>query len=156
VVLVDPPPFESLEALARTPYAGPGGPAPFATGFIHLVWSRPELELSERCLTFEWQIRGPIGHMWRGLKRTGGEASDEPLRELLAGPGRHPRAPEVAARCIGVLHELGLCEWQPGGPPPTLRVLSSDRTQLERSRAYGACIARHEEGKRYLRSRAQT
>jgi single-stranded-DNA-specific exonuclease len=156
VVLVDPPPFESLEALASAGYAGPTGAAPFAAGFVHLAWGRAELELSERCLAFEWQPRGPVGHIWRGLERAGGEASGQPLSELLAGPGRHPRPPEVAARCIGVLRELGLCEWQPGDAAPTLRVLSSDRTELERSRAYGACIARHQEGKRYLRSRAQT
>jgi hypothetical protein len=79
----------------------------------------------------------------------------ERLRELLAGPGRHSRTPEVAARCVAVLSELGLCEWRPDRTNPALGVLSSKETKLERSRAYVACAARHTEGLRYLRARAQ-
>jgi hypothetical protein len=156
LVLVDPPPFEALEHLAGESRTGPSGPAPFAAGFLHLAWGRSELELAERCLGAEWRLRGPIEQLWRGLLRRGGDASGDALRELLAGPGRHPRSAEVSARCIRVLCELGLCEWGPDRAAPGLRVLSSEGTELERSRAYAACLARHEEGTRYLRSRAQS
>ena len=144
VVLVDPPPSQSLEGLASA-----------GAGYLHLSWGRAELELAERLHGFEWGLRGPIGQVWRGLERAGGAATGERLRELLAGPGRHPRTAEVAGRCITVLRELGLCEWTPDGAAPCLRVLSSDGTELERSRAFAACETRHQEGIRYLRSRAQ-
>jgi single-stranded-DNA-specific exonuclease len=153
VVLIDPPPFERLEALARL--SRPGG-GPFEAGFLHLAWGASEVELAERCLSFEWQPRGAIEQIWRVLSKTGGEAEGEALRSLLAGPGHHPRSPEVAARCVRVLTELGLCEWRPDRAAPTLRVLSSERTELERSRAYAACVARHQEATRFLRNRAQT
>ncbi len=174
VVLVDPPPAEQLEALARAGLNGPwqtaatntaagytaadtaAAPRPFATaGFLHLAWGGAEVELARRCLAAEWDLRAPIGELWRGLGEAGGELAGERLRELLAGPSRHPRSPEVAARCLAVLCELGLCQWSATDPAPSLRVLSSERTELERSRAYAACVARHQEGDRFLQSRAQ-
>ncbi len=144
VVLIDPPPSESLEGLA-------GGGA----GYLHLAWGGSELELAERLHGADWQLRGAIGQIWRGLERAGGVASGGGLRELLAGPGRHPRTAEVAGRCIAVLRELELCEWTPDGAAPCLRVLSSERTELERSRVFASCETRHQEAIRFLRSRAQ-
>ena len=55
-----------------------------------------------------------------------------------------------------VLTELGLCEWLPDGGVRALRVLSSERTDLGRSRAYAACVARHQEAIRFLRSKSTT
>ena len=164
VVLVDPPPAERLEALARaglnapweTVPANAAAPRPFApAGYLHLAWGGAEVELARRCLAAEWDLRGPIGELWRGLGEAGGELAGERLRELLAGPSRHPRSPEVAAHCLAVLCELGLCQWSAADPAPSLRVLSSERTELERSRAYAACVARHQEADRFLQSRAQ-
>jgi single-stranded-DNA-specific exonuclease len=150
VVLVDPPPAEGLEALARA-----GQNSSFIAGFLHLTWGSAEVELARRCLAAEWDLRAPIGEIWRGLGEAGGELAGERLRELLAGPSRHPRSPEVAARCLAVLRELGLCEWSAADVAPWLRVLSSERTELGRSRAYAACVARHQEADRFLQSRAQ-
>ena len=144
VVLIDPPPSEAAELLASV-----------GAGYLHLAWGRSELELAERLHGFEWQLRGAIGQIWRGLGRAGGAASGDRLRELIAGPGRHPRTAEVGGRSIAVLRELDLCEWTPDAAAPCLRVLSSDRTELERSRVFAACEARHQETIRYLRSRAQ-
>jgi single-stranded-DNA-specific exonuclease len=143
VVMVDPPPFESIERLARS-----------GAGYVHLAWGPSEVELAERCLGFEWQPRGAITQVWRLLAKAGGEAEGGRLRAILAGPGEHARTPEVAARCIAALAELRLCEWRPDRAAPVLRVLSSEDTELERSRAYGACVARHQEAIRYLRARA--
>jgi single-stranded-DNA-specific exonuclease len=145
VVVVDPPPSAALESLA---VAG--------DGYLHLAWGRPELELTERLLSRDWELRGAIGEIWRRLGEAGGGADGTALRALLEGASRYPRPPEVAARCLRVLDELGLCEWRPAGAGCALRVLSSERTDLARSRAYAACLARHEEAIRFLRNRAQT
>ncbi len=157
VVLVDPPPAEGLEALARSTSTAATNTAAgyaFGGGYLHLAWGAPEVELARQCLAAEWELRGAIAELWRGLHEAGGEVGGEQLRELLAGHSRHPRPPEVAARCLAVLGELGLCEWS-ADPSPSLRVLSSERTELERSRAYAACVARHQEGDRFLQTRAQ-
>jgi hypothetical protein len=154
VVLVDPPPSEPLEALvwaANEPTAVGGGPA----AYIHLAWGPGEADLAERLLGREWNLRAAIREIWRGLAEAGGEASGAELRSLLAGDSAYPRTPELAARCVRVVAELGLCEWPTTGGGPLLRVLSSERTDLGRSRAYTDCVARHQEAIRFLQSKAQ-
>ena len=146
VVVVDPPPSEALESLALS---GDGG-------YLHLAWGPAELDLTGRLLAREWQLRAAAGEIWRVLHGAGGEAEGGGLRSLLAGASRYPRTPEVAARCVRVLAELGLCEWRHNGAGGALRVLSSERTDLARSRAYAACLTRHQEAIRFLRNRAQT
>ncbi len=145
LVVVDPAPSEALESLAQT---GDGG-------YLHLAWGPPELELTERLLARDWELRAAIGEIWRGLAEGGGEAGGSGLRALLMGASDYPRTPEVAARCLRVLEELGLCEWKPDRGGGGVRVLSSERTDLARSRAYTACLARHEEAIRFLRNRPQ-
>ena len=147
VVAIDPAPSESLEGLAWA--AGEGG------GFIHLAWGPAELELAERLLGREWDLRGAIAEVWRALDEAGGEAEGSRLRGVLEGKSEYPRTPETAARCVRVLCELDLCEWRRDRASAALRVLSSERTDLGRSRAYGACIARNQEAIRFLQSRAQ-
>ena len=144
VVVIDPPPSEALEDLALA-----------GRGYLHLAWGPGELELTERLLAREWELRVPIGEIWRALSEGGGEAEGSDLRSLLQGESGFPRTPEIAARCVRVLSELGLCEWRPDRGAPALRVLSSERTELGRSRAYADCLARHQEAIRFLRSRAQ-
>ena len=146
LVVVDPPPSEALETLARSG----------EDGYLHLAWGPAEIELTERLLAREWELRGAIGEIWRALRDDGGEAEDAALRALLEGGSGYPRTPEVAARCVRVLDELGLCDWRGDGAAARLRVLSSEKTDLRRSRAYAACLARHQEAVEFLRSRAQT
>ena len=75
----------------------------------------------------------------------------------LCGEGRaHPLAPEVAARGARVLAELGLLEWEQSGAPGALRAVSSEGTDLQRSRAFVAYRDRHEEGRRFLSERRQS
>jgi hypothetical protein len=148
VVVIDPAPSEALEGLALA--------SPTADGsFVHLAWGQPELELAERLLGREWDLRGAIAEIWRALAESGGEADGAQLRSALEGASEFPRTPETAARCVRILSELGLCEWLPDRGAGALRVLSSERTDLGRSRAYGACLARHQEAIRFLQSRAQ-
>ena len=144
VVAVDPPPSEALESLALT-----------GTGYLHQAWGPAELQLTERLLVREWELRGSIAEIWRGLSEAGGEAKGAALRTTLEGASDYPRTPETAARCVRVLGELDLCEWRPDRGTGALRVLSSERTDLGRSRAYADCLARHQEAIRFLRSRAQ-
>src|SRR5829696_3624579 len=154
VVVIDPPPSEPLEGLAWA--AGePPGVGGGAGSYIHLAWGPAETDLAERLFDWEWNVRAAIREIWRGLGASGGEASGADLRSLLAGASSYPRTPELAARSVRVLSELGLCQWLPDGGASALRVLSSERTDLARSRTYGACIARHQEAIEFLRSRAQ-
>jgi single-stranded-DNA-specific exonuclease len=144
VVVVDPPPSEALESLALT-----------GTGYLHQAWGPAELQLTERLLVREWELRGSIAEIWRALSKAGGEAKGAALRTTLEGGSDYPRTPETAARCVRVLAELDLCEWRPDRDAGALRLLSSERTDLGRSRAYADCLARHQEAIRFLRSRAQ-
>jgi single-stranded-DNA-specific exonuclease len=154
VVLIDPPPSEPVEGLAwaTDDSTAIGGSA---RSYIHLAWGPAEADLAERLLDREWNLRTAIGEIWRALSAAGGEATGVELRSLLEGDSTYRRTPELAGRCVRVLSELGLCEWRSNGGAPVLGVLSSERTDLGRSRAYGACIARHQEAARFLRSRAQ-
>lgn len=147
-VLVDPPPFAHLEALAAS------GP-PEAAAYLHLAWDRAAEELASRVHRAEWDPRPALAEIYRGLVGAGGTASGAELHALLAGPGAHPLSPERAGRSIRILEELSLCRWEPDDAAPTLGVVSSQRTELDRSGTYVACRERLEEGLEFLESRRQ-
>jgi hypothetical protein len=149
VVAIDPAPFEGMDELAR---GGCEGSGPGGRGYLHLAWGAPEADFARQCLSRDWDLRGAVASIWRALRE---DAGSDGLRAVLAGPGRHQRTPEVAGRCVAVLCELGLCEWGGDLAAPELRVVSSERTELERSRVFRACAERHQEGIRFLQSRAQ-
>jgi hypothetical protein len=96
--------------------------------------------------------RGALAAVFRDL-RDAGEVSGEELRQALLGSGAHSRNPGSAARCFRVLTELGVVQGVPDGGAGTVGVVSSERTELERSAAFRAYSARYEEGKRYLERR---
>jgi single-stranded-DNA-specific exonuclease len=139
VTLVDPPPFPHLEALVAR-----------GDGYVHVAWGRAELEFALNVHNAEWSMRPQLAGAFAGLREAGGVLRDALLAELLSGAGPYPRTPEQAGRCIRVLAELGLAAWRQDGAERTLRVVSSDHTELERSHAYVAYSARHEEGRRFL------
>ncbi len=85
-----------------------------------------------------------------------GEVSGQELFAALRGSGAHSRGPEAAARCLNVLTELGLVRGTPDRGRGAVGVVSSEETDLERSAAYRAYSARHEEGRRYLEGLKQT
>jgi single-stranded-DNA-specific exonuclease len=149
VVMVDPPPFPHLEARARR-----------GEGYLHLAWGDAEVELALRVHDAEWPLRQGLAASFRALREAsaagGGAAGGEALIRALAGDGRHPRTPEQAARRARVLDELGLLDWQGMGTSRTAGVVSSEGRDLERSGAFRAYRARHEEGKRFLNSKRQT
>jgi hypothetical protein len=159
VVAIDPAPSEAVESLV---WAAPQGGFAMssaatnpAAGYLHVAYGLAELQLTERLLAREWELRAPIAEIWRAITESGEETEGAALRAALAGGTEYPRTPETAARCVRVLCELGLCEWKADRASGAVRVLSSERTDLGRSRAFGACVARHQEAIRFLQARAQ-
>ncbi len=150
VVIVDPPPFPYLDRLAST-----------GSGFLHLAWGEAEVELALRVLREEWPDRPAVAGLFRSLRAAArgpgpaGRALRIPeVREVLHGPGRHPRSPEVAARRLRVLEDLGAVRWGGSAPARSLRVVSSDG-DLELLGTFIAYGERYEEGRRFLSGQRQ-
>jgi single-stranded-DNA-specific exonuclease len=139
VVLIDPPPFAHLRALAAR-----------GSGYLHLTWGDSELEFALRAHDAAWKLRPALRAAYEALRESGEGVRGAELIAALAGTGVHPRTPEEAGRCARVLGELGLLAWDGTGADRSLRVVSSEATELERSEAYLAYRARHEEGTRFL------
>jgi single-stranded-DNA-specific exonuclease len=131
VVLVDPPPFAHLESLACG-----------SSGFLHLAWSEPDVGLALRVHDGEWPVRPALIALYRAL-RDGGASG-------LPGAWSHRPSPEVVARGLRVLEELGALRWEPSAAPRAPRVVSSEAKDLERSVAFVAYRERHQEGKQFL------
>jgi single-stranded-DNA-specific exonuclease len=141
LVLVDPPSCAELDRAARVATG---------SGYVHLCWG-PAAELAELCWDAEWQLRSPLPEISRGVRS--GPVENEALRALLTGSARYGRSPEAAARAVRVLGELGVVAVGEGDQSRLLSVVSSERTALERSSAYGAYCKTHQEGQKYLQSR---
>jgi single-stranded-DNA-specific exonuclease len=146
VVLVDPPPFAHLERLATHPTA--------EGGYAHLAWGDAEHRFALAMLDEQLARRAVLIGLFRDL-REAGEASGAELLKALRGSGPHPRGAVAAARSLRVLAELGLVQGAPRGGDGSVGVVSSKGTELERSAAYMAYGARHQEGLRYLERRKQ-
>jgi single-stranded-DNA-specific exonuclease len=141
VIFVDPPQFAQVEDLAMA-----------GEGYAHLAWGDAEHRVATSMLDEQLARRTVLIALFRDL-REAGEASGAELLAALRGSGRHPRSAETAARCLRVLIELGLVEGSPHGGDGSVGVVSSEGTELERSAAYRAYGARHQEGLRYLERR---
>ena len=141
VVLVDPPASAALERLALR--------SDLEAGYLHRVWGEAEWRLSLSILAEQMAQRPVLIATFRDL-RDAGEVSGEELRQALLGSGRQPRSAETAARCFRVLTELGLVHGAPSGGDGVVGVVSSEGTDLERSAAFRAYSARHEEARQYL------
>lgn len=143
VVLVDPPPAELDELRAQLPCAE-GDP-----GFLHRLWTGAEREFAVRALAEQWPTREEVAATYRALRRTG-DARGRRLREVLTGTGTHPLCPEASSRRFRVLRELGLLQGSPDGGEGIVRVVSSVRTDLQRSAAFRAYSERFSEAQLYL------
>jgi single-stranded-DNA-specific exonuclease len=141
VVFVDPPQFEQVERLALA-----------GEGYAHLAWGEAEQRFAVTMLAEQLARRETLIGLFRDL-REAGEASGAELLAALRGSGRFPRAPETAARCLRVLSELELVRGAPDCGDGGVGVVSSEGTELERSAAYRAYGARHQEGLQYLERR---
>jgi single-stranded-DNA-specific exonuclease len=147
VVLVDPPACGELERLvSRSPLEG---------AYVHRVWGEAEWRFALRVAGVQLAQRPTLIACFRDL-RDAGEASGEGLREALRGSGPQARGPQAAARCFRVFAELGLVRGMPAAGGGEVGVVSSEGIDLERSAAFRAYSARHEEAHRYLEAHKQT
>jgi single-stranded-DNA-specific exonuclease len=141
VVLVDPPAFAEHERLASR--------SPRESAYVHRVWGEAEWRFALSAVGAQLARRATLIECFRDL-RDAGEAGGEELRQALRGSGRYARGPEAAGRCFRVLAELGLVGGTPAGGDGEVGVVSSEGTDLERSAAFRAYSARHEEAHQYL------
>jgi single-stranded-DNA-specific exonuclease len=141
VVLIDPPPSPQLHGLAERP--APNG------GYLHPAWGHAEQKFVFDVLDEQLGLRGHLRALFSALAE-GGSLDGEELRRVLRGDGRHPRSPELAARCLRVLLESGVVQVGPDLGVSVPGVVSSDQIDLQRSGAFRAYRDRHEEAKRFL------
>jgi single-stranded-DNA-specific exonuclease len=146
VVLVDPPASPHLERIATAPCD--------QGGYLHPVWGPAEHRFALSVLADSLSLRNQLSELFRSLRDLGTARGDD-LLEALQGARRFARSPELAGRCLRVLSELELVEEVHDSGDRALRVVSSKTTELERSAAYRAYLARHEEAQRYLERRTQ-
>jgi single-stranded-DNA-specific exonuclease len=144
VVIVDPAPFRHLESAASA-----------GQGFLHLAWGEAEAELARRVHAEEWPDRPAAEALYRSLRSAADNPQDvralglDEVRERLHGPGRHPRSPEVAARRLRLLEELGAVRWEASGTARSLLAVSS-KGNLEELETFVAYRERYEEGRQFL------
>ncbi|MGN6557854.1 MAG: single-stranded-DNA-specific exonuclease RecJ [Solirubrobacterales bacterium] len=143
VVLVDPPAHQLDEIRSALPCAE-GEP-----GFLHVLWTEAEQEFAAKVLAEQWPSRDAVGATFCALRGLG-EASGSDLRNALTGSGTHPLCPEAAARRFRILVELGLLQGSPEGGAGLVRVVSSEKTELQRSAAFRAYSERLSEAQRFL------
>lgn len=143
VVLVDPPRGEGDVERCGQVWSGS------ATGFLHALWTDAEREFAAQALAEQWATREGVAATYRALRQTG-DAHGCRLRQALSGAGPHPLGPEAAARRFRVLHDLGLLQGAPEGGGGVVRVVSSVRTDLQRSAAFRAYSDRLSEDQRFL------
>jgi single-stranded-DNA-specific exonuclease len=147
VVLADPPCFSHLDRLAARPSGG--------GGYLHRVWGEAEWRVAHATLAARYAQRRELIAVFRDL-RDAGEVRGEDLRSALRGGGPYPRSAQAAARCLRVLSELGLVVVATNLGDGVAGVVSSERTDLERSAAFRAYSARYQEGHEYLESQRQS
>ncbi len=142
IVLVDPPASEGDELRAGLPREGD-------PGFLHRVFTEAENEFAGQALDEQWATREGVAAAYRALRQTG-DVKGRRLREALSGGSSFPLGPEANARRFRVLRELGLVQGSPEGGAGVVRVVSSVRTDLQRSSAFRAYSARLSEARRSL------
>jgi len=139
VVFVDPPQFAHVEELASA-----------GEGYVHLAWGEAEHRFARAMLDEQLARRETLVAAFRDLRDAGAELGGEELLAALRGGGRFRRSPVTAARCLRVLGELELVRGATEAGGGRVGVVSSEGTELERSAAYRAYGARHQEALRYL------
>jgi single-stranded-DNA-specific exonuclease len=135
VVAIDPPAFAVQ---------------PAGEGWTHLAWGAPELDFALRIHEWDFALRDPLTAVYRALKAAN-STSGEATERLLRGEGPQPRSAALAGRLVRVLTELELASFDREGLG--LRAVENpQRTQLERSAAYGAYQQQLEDGRQFLTS----
>jgi hypothetical protein len=137
LLVIDPPPSRriSLEAMAR----GRTG------GWVHRAYGEAEVEFAGKVYAADAPSRQALAALYRAIRDSGG---DPELAVL--DTSASPRSPELTARLLSVLGEIGVVRMQGTGPDRRLGVVSSDVGGLESSPAYRAGSAGSEETKAWL------
>jgi len=117
--------------------------------FLHVLWTEAEREFALKALAEQWPGREAVAASFRAFRELG-EVEGEQLREAVAGTGSHPLCPEACARRFRVLSELGLLQGAPEGGAGVVRVVSSEKTDLQRSAAFRAYAERLSEAQQFL------
>jgi hypothetical protein len=126
VFALDPPPVADPERLL----AGLPGP-----GLAHLGWGEPERAFALAALEARRDVRATVAAVYRALR----DAVATDFDALVATVSPAVSAADCGA-ALRALREVGLVEAERG----SLRVLDAAPTQLERSPAYRAHVARLE------------
>jgi single-stranded-DNA-specific exonuclease len=143
VVLVDPPRSAFDEMRAELPCSNG------ASGFLHVLWSEAERGFAAKALAEQWPAREAVAGSFRRLRERS-EVDGEQLRKVLAGVEKYPLCPEACARRFRVLSELGLLQGAPEGGAGVVRVVSSERVELQNSAAFRAYGDRLSEAQQFL------
>jgi single-stranded-DNA-specific exonuclease len=143
VVALDPPAHADADTLLGSL------PAPDGGGFAHLAWGAAEADFALGVARAALDLRPALVGLYRELREQPVAGAD--LERLLRGDGQHPRAPEVAARMVRVLREIGVVAYEhDGAGHPACRVLQAPKTALELSAAHRAYMARLADAERRL------
>ena len=128
VVALDPPAAEAdVEALRALP----------GEGFAHLAWGAAEREFALAVARRALAPRDDLIALYRAL-RGAAPCAGEQLAATLRDGGRHPRTARECARLVRILEEIGVVELDLAAAEPSLRVIETGRTDLERSQLYRA------------------
>jgi single-stranded-DNA-specific exonuclease len=118
-------------------------------GFAHLAWGSAEAEFALAVARAGLDLRPSLIGLYRSLRDQPATGPD--LERLLRGDGAYPRTPEVAARMVRVLREIGVVAFErDGAGHPACRVLDAPQTALEKSAAHRAYMARLADAERRL------
>jgi hypothetical protein len=128
LVALDPPPGGRADPQLRR-----GPPA-------HIAWGPAEAEFALLVYRGALDLRPALADAYRALRDAGPEAPSDALEQALGGGARYPRTPEICARLLVILGELGLVEFALG--PPACRVLEATRRDLSESRTFARCTQR--------------
>jgi single-stranded-DNA-specific exonuclease len=132
LVALDPPAArDDVDALRAAP----------GHGFVHLAWGAAEREFALAAARRALAPRDDLIVLYRSL-RVAAPCSGDRLAALLRGDEAHPRSARACAQLVGILDEIGVVELDLAAAEPTLRVIETARTDLERSERYRACRER--------------
>ena len=132
--------FTHLVALDPPP-GGAADPLLTLTMHAHLAWGPADVDFALAVWRNGLELRPVLTECFRALRELGTGAEPDAIEAALRGAGRHPRTPELCARVIAVLGELGLAEVSLD--PPGCRVVEGVRTELELSPTFRACRERY-------------
>ena len=149
VVLVDPPPSARLAALASAPTA--------EGGYLREVWGEREQRFAIDALEAQLAQRPDLIQMYREIREAGAEVGGEELRRGPAGRGPAPPGPGGRRPLLPCpARARAWCGESTDHGAGTAGVVSSERTDLERSAAFRAYSARYQEGLQYLEGLKQS